>query len=264
MRGTLVSFSTKRSSGAAFGREPVASERRVLRGDGAPGRVFGNALRRGLGRAHVPVPGVAEPEGRQDVERRRLGPAVGRGDADQDVIDAGLGVFDRDVEVAALVEDAGVEQLELRLAPAAPRVLLDETLVRERRLRILVEKLHVGMGGRGVEIEVVLLDVFAVVALRAGQPEETLFEDGVAPVPEGQRETEPLVVVRDTSQPVLAPAVSARARVIVREVVPGGAPRAVVLAYRAPLALGEVGAPASPVGGARLGVEQPLLLSALD
>ena len=46
---------------------------------------------------------------------RRLGPAVVDRDPHQDVVGRGLGVLDEDVEVAVVVEDAGVEQLELRL-----------------------------------------------------------------------------------------------------------------------------------------------------
>src|SRR5207247_6842843 len=48
-------------------------------------------------------------------------------------------------------------------------------------------------------------------------------------------------------EPVLAPAVGAAARVVVGEVVPGGAVGRVVLAHRAPLALGQVRPPALPV-----------------
>ena len=54
-------------------------------------------------------------QGRQDVQAGRVGPAVDRGDADENVVGIGLGVFDKDVEVAVLVEDAGVDQLEFRL-----------------------------------------------------------------------------------------------------------------------------------------------------
>jgi hypothetical protein len=60
------------------------------------------------------------------VQRRRLRPAVHDGDPIADVLGAGLGVLDEDVEVAVLVEDAGVDQLELGLVAAAPAVLLDE------------------------------------------------------------------------------------------------------------------------------------------
>ena len=56
----------------------------------------------------------------------RLGAAIVDGDLDQDVLGRRLGVLDEDVEVAVLVEDAGVEQLVLELA-AAPRRLLVST-----------------------------------------------------------------------------------------------------------------------------------------
>jgi hypothetical protein len=39
-------------------------------------------------------------------------------DLDQDVLRALLGVLEEDVEVAVVVEDAGVEQLVLELLPA--------------------------------------------------------------------------------------------------------------------------------------------------
>src|SRR5438477_562924 len=50
---------------------------------------------------------------------------------------------------------------------------------------------------------------------------------------------------------VLAPAVRTRARMIVREVVPGGAAGAVVLAHRAPRALADVRSPCAPRGSVR-------------
>ena len=155
---------------------------------------------------------------------------------------------------------AGVDQLELRGPAIPPAVLLDQPRVRERRLGILVEHLHVGVRRRGVEVEVVLLDVLAVIALAAGEPEEALLEDRIAPVPQGQREAEPPVVVGDPGDPVLAPAVGARARVVVREEIPGRPVGAVVLAHRAPLALGQVGPPAPPVDVVAFGLPESLLL----
>ena len=64
-------------------------------------------------------------------------------------------------------------------------------------LRVLVEVLHVGVGRRGVEVEVVLLDVLAVVALAVGQAEQPFLQDGVPPVPQREREAEALLVVGD-------------------------------------------------------------------
>ena len=69
-----------------------------------------------------------------------------------------------------------------------------------------------------------------MVALMAGHAKETLLEDTVLPVPPREHEAAPLVVVRDAPEAVLAPAVDARARVLVREVAPRVAVPRVVLA----------------------------------
>ena len=128
------------------------------------------------------------------------------------------------------------------------------------RLRVLVQVLHVRVRRRAVEVEVVLLDVLAVVALAVGQPEGTLLEDRVLAVPQRQREAQHLVVVADAGQAVLAPAVGARPRLVVGEVVPGVAVVAVVLAHRAPLPLAQVGSPLLPGNAARLRLVEPFLL----
>jgi hypothetical protein len=77
------------------------------------------------------------------------------------------------------------------------------------------------MGRSRVEIEVIFFNVLAVVALRVGQPEKSFFENRVLAVPQRQREAQALVVVGETCQTVLAPAIRPGARLIVAEVVPG-------------------------------------------
>ena len=145
-------------------------------------------------------------------------------------------------------------------SPRPPPVRFHQVPVRELPLRILVEVLHVRVRGRRVEVEVVLLDVLAVVPLAVGEPEEALLEDGVALVPEGEGKAEALLVVGDPAEAILAPAIGARAGLVVAEVVPRVAVLAVVLAHRAPLPLAQVGPPLLP-GDARLpGVVQPFLL----
>ena len=196
----------------------------------------------------MPGPLVAEPERRQDVQLGRFGAAVVDGDLDQDVLGRLLGILDEHVEVAILVEDAGVEQFVLEFAAAAAAAGLDEIGVGKGRLRILVEVLHVRMGRRAVEVEVVLLDVLAVIALAVGQAEEAFLEDGVLAVPQGQGEAEPLLVVGDAGQAVLAPAIGAGAGLVVAEVIPGVAAFAVVLADGSPLAFAEVRPPLLPGG----------------
>ena len=152
---------------------------------------------------------------------RRLGPAVGDRDADQDVVGRGLRVLGEDVEVAVVVEDAGVGELELGLvACRGARFSSTSRAYGNSRLRVLVERLQVRVRRRRVEVEVRLLHVLAVVALGAGQAEQPLLQDRVAAVPQREREAEPALAVGDAEQAVLAPAVGAAARVVVREVVP--------------------------------------------
>ena len=136
---------------------------------------------------------------------------------------AGFGIFDEHIEVAIVIEDAGVHQFILR--SSLPLRLFSSTSSRvgKFRLRILVEILHVGVRGRAVEVEVILLDVFAVIALFAGEAEEAFFEDGVAAIPEREREADLLMTVADAGDAVFVPAVSARAGVVVGKVFPGRA-----------------------------------------
>src|SRR4029453_3291523 len=141
---------------------------------------------------------------------------------------------------------AGVEKLVFEFLAAPAAVGLDEIPIRELALRILVEVFHVRMRRRTVDVEVVLLHVLAVVALAVGQAEQPLLEDRVALVPERDRKAQPLLVVGDAPEAILPPSVRARARLVVREVAPGIAVLAVVLADGAPLPLTEVGAPFLP------------------
>ena len=194
-----------------------------------------------------PGPRVAEPEGREEIQPRRLRTAIGDRDPDEHVVRRRLGVFHEDVEVAVGLEHARVGELELGVVSPAPPVFLDEPPVRELRLRVLVQRLHVRVRRRRIEIEVALLDVLAVVAFRPAQAEEPLLQNRVAPVPQGDREAEPPFPITQAEQAVFAPAVRAAARVVVREIVPGRPVLGVILADRSPLPLGEIGPPALPV-----------------
>src|SRR5690348_15277920 len=101
--------------------------------------------------------------------------------------------------------------------------------------------------GRGrVEVEVVFLDVLAVIAFAVGESEQPLLEDRIVAVPQGQREAEPLLLVGHPGQPVLAPAIGAGAGLVVTEVVPRVTGLAVVLARGAPLPLAQIRSPLLP------------------
>ena len=77
------------------------------------------------------------------------------------------------------------------------------------------------MGGRRIEVVVDLFDVLAVIALMAVQAEQPLLQNGVVIIPEGPGKTQPLVIVPDAQQPVFGPAIRARSRVVMREIIPG-------------------------------------------
>src|SRR6266508_549445 len=104
------------------------------------------------------------------------------------------------------------------------------------------------MRWRRIEVVIVFLDVFAVVAFVAGETEKALLENGVFAIPKGQREADVLMPVADAADAVFAPAIGAAARVVMGQIFPGRAVGAVIFADRAPLALGQIGSPALPVG----------------
>lgn len=243
----------EQDGGVGVDVQPARAEFLVIGADGVLGLVQAR-----YGGGAGPGPGVPEPEGRQQVEGGFVGAPVVRGDLDQHVLGAVFGVFDEDVEVAVLVEDAGVEQLVLEFAAAAGPVGVDEVGVGELALRVLVQVLHVRVGGCAVEVEVVLLDVLAVVALGVGQAEHPFLEDGVPAVPQGEREAQPLLVVAYAGDAVLAPPIGAGAGLVMGEVRPGVTVGAVVLPDGPPLAFAEVGAPPAPGRAGRVGLLEPL------
>src|SRR4030095_9801010 len=114
---------------------------------------------------------------------------------------------------------------------------LDQSRVGKFHLWILVERLHVGMRRRRIEVEILLLHVLAVIALVAGETEKTLLQNRVATIPQSERKAQPAFTVRDAEQAILAPTVGAAAGVIVGEVFPAGPALRIILAHRRPLPL---------------------------
>ena len=255
-----------------IGREVALAERILERQIGQPVglRVVGDELqllaalgieldlRRTL-TVLAPAPDVAEPELRDQVDLGIFRTTVADLDTDAEVLRPFLRVLDEDVEIAVLIEDAGIEQLELGTTAVAAAVLSHQPLVRVLRLRVLVQVLHVAVGRSAIDVEVVLLQVFAMVALGRDQPERAFLQDRVSTVPQRQRKAQQLVLIRDAGQAVFAPAVGLAAGHVVREIVPRCAVAAVVLADRSPGPLAEVRPPSVP----RLtpaGFLQPIML----
>src|SRR5215469_13541442 len=144
-------------------------------------------VQRGFRHPCRPAPDVAEPSLWQDMDGRLLGAAIMNYHPYEYVINVRLGILDLDVKVAIVIEEAGVDQLELHCRRPAPRVLLDQPLVGVPGLRQLVERTCVRVARDRIEVVVKLLDILAVVALAVGQAKRPLLEDRVAAVPERDR-----------------------------------------------------------------------------
>ena len=109
-----------------------------------------------------------------------------------------------------------------------------------------------------IDVEVVFLDILAVIALGIGQAEQPLLQDRVPFIPQRESQAQPLLVVADPGKTILTPPVGARARLIMREVRPGVSAVAVVLANRPPLTFAQV-RPPSPPGLTRTRLSQSSL-----
>src|SRR5690348_4765934 len=79
-------------------------------------------------------------------------------------------------------------------------------------------------------------------------------------IPECPRKAETLVIVGNAEQSIFGPAISAGARMIVREVRPCISVGTVIFANGAPSAFGQVGPPAFPMLFMRSGFDESLLL----
>jgi len=188
-------------------------------------------------------------------------PVVDR-DFDQKVLWIGLGIFDEHVEIAVGVKHPRIEQFVLKLFPRPPPVRFHHVATGEFLLRILVEVFHVRVGRRAVQVEVVLLDVLAVIGLAVGQAKQTFFQDRVPAIPQSNREAELLLVIGDPGQTIFSPVVGAR--LVVTKVVPRIPVGAVVFANCTPLPLTQIRPPLLPWDTGLTCFIQALLLIGFD
>src|SRR5437899_2871471 len=181
------------------------------------------------------------------MQRGRLPAAIGRGDANVNVLRRGLSVFRENIEIASIDKYTRVNQLELRVVLAATPIFFHQPVIGEFRLGIFVKCLHVRVSRRRVEIEIGFLDIFAVIALGTREAKEAFFENGISAVPKRQGEAQPALPIANAEQAILAPPVGPAARMIVGKKVPTGPVAGVVFADGSPLPFGQIGSPAFPI-----------------
>src|SRR5215472_391284 len=141
-------------------------------------------------------------------------------------------------------------------------VFLDEPRIRKLRLRILIEELHVGVRGCRVQIVVIFLHILAVIALASGESEQALLQNRIPTIPKSKRQRDELVTITNARKAVLAPAICPGSGMIMGEIIPCRAARAVVFPHRAPLSFAKVGSPPLPVDSSLPRFFEPLLFHA--
>ena len=181
-----------------------------------------------------------------------LGAAIRGADADENVFRGDLGIFHDDIEITALIKDAGIYELIFQIVLAAPAIFFQQLLVGICGVRIFVEILHVGVRRSVVQVEVILFHVFAMIAFMDCETEHAFFENGIVSIPESDGKAEILVTIANAGDAIFIPTVGTRAGVIVREIAPGVATLAVILANSAPSALRQERSPTIPVAFALL------------
>ena len=91
------------------------------------------------------------------------------------------------------------------------------------------------------------LGVLSVISFRTTETEDTFLQERVASVPKGESKTQALRSIAKAGKTVLIPPIGARARVFVREILPGLAIGTVVFTHRAPRAFADVWPDCLPV-----------------
>ena len=192
-----------------------------------------------------PAPGIAKPERRQNIQARRRRSAICCRGANQDIVDRIFRVCDLDIEEAAF-ERTRVPKFKLTLALWARCILRDQLCIWERGVRVTINHPHEAVRRCIVDVPIKFLDVLAVIPLGPGHAEEALLQNRVTSIPKREGETETLFEIGDAADAILAPAVRTRARVVMREIIPRLARRAVILTHCAPRPLAQVRSPEIP------------------
>jgi hypothetical protein len=99
-------------------------------------------------------------------------------------------------------------------------ILANEIFVRIGLLRIFVQKLHVRVSRRRIQVIVQFLDIFSMIPFRARDAKKPFFKHPILLVPKGKRKAETLMVVADARDAVFSPPVGPRASVLMGEMCP--------------------------------------------
>src|SRR5215831_7376967 len=194
------------------------------------------------------------------MDQRCFRAAIADANPHQNILGRSLAIFDEHIKVAIFMESVCVDQLKLGVEFASATIFFDEPGIGVCALRVLVQHLEIRMRWRGIQVIVKLLHVFAVIAFAIGETKNTFLQNGVFSVPEGQRQTEALMIVAEAGNGIFTPTIGAAARLVVTEVIPSSSIGTIILAHGSPLTLAQVGSPEAPSCSPTIGLFQSLLL----
>lgn len=137
--------------------------------------------------------------------------------------------------------------LVFEVEKTATPVFYHQVRVRKCRLRLLVEHSLAGVGGRVAKVNVIFLDVLAVIAFGAGQIKQALLQYRAISVPEHQGKAEILVPVGNPGQAVFSPTIRPARCTFTGEILPSAAVWAVVFPDRSPSPLAQIRSSLFPV-----------------
>src|SRR6516225_219211 len=131
----------------------------------------------------TPRPGVSKPEAGKYHDGGGFARPICDSNSHMNIVGRLFCILRNDIEISILGEHPGIAKLVLRKLQTPPAVFLDELIVGECYLGVFIKRLEVRMGRRRVQVVITLFAIFAVIAFRAGESEETFLQDGILSVP---------------------------------------------------------------------------------
>ena len=140
------------------------------------------------------------------MERPGLIAVIRRANANQNIARPSFRIFYSDLKETAL-ERIRVPKFNFAIMSRERVTRSEQLLIRKTGLWIAIHHLHETVRRRAVGIEINLLHILAVIALRTGETEEAFLQNRIVLIPEGERETKPLFVIANAAYAVFAPTI---------------------------------------------------------
>src|SRR5450631_1999193 len=112
-----------------------------------------------------------------------IGPTIMCSDLQKNVVTRRLGIFNLNIKITIVFEDASINQFIFGFSQAARGIHFYQIVIGERSLRIFVKHLHIGMARQAIEIVIKFLYIFAVVALVVGEAEKPFLQNCIVAIP---------------------------------------------------------------------------------